>query len=140
MSQATPDPEPLDPELTPGAASGAARQRGHKPAPNANPPTPGNERQSSRPAVGTGLDQAQRDERQSPRTRGQDSRTARHGLGGSNRLLTVADVADWLGVPTKTIYARWREWGLRAYKIGRHLRFRERHLHEWLEAQEKPWQ
>jgi excisionase family DNA binding protein len=57
-------------------------------------------------------------------------------VGGSNRLLTAADVADYLGVPVKTIYTRWRDWGLTACRVGRHLRFRQRHVEDWLDRQE----
>src|SRR4051794_5552364 len=57
-------------------------------------------------------------------------------LGGSNRLLTVVEVAEYLGVPKKTVYECWRSWGLRAYKVGRHLRFRERDIGVWLERRE----
>ncbi len=57
-------------------------------------------------------------------------------LGGSNRLLSVDELAAWLGVPKKTVYGCWRQWGLRGYRVGRHLRFRERHVEEWLRNQE----
>ncbi len=57
-------------------------------------------------------------------------------LGGSNRLLTVDELAAWLGVPKKTVYGCWRQWGLRGYRVGRYLRFRERHVEEWLRNQE----
>jgi excisionase family DNA binding protein len=79
-----------------------------------------------------GLDQCRRAERQSAA-----AITGVPGsLGGSNHLLTVEEVADYLGVPKKTVYACWRGWGLRGYRIGRHLRFRVRHVEEWLERQE----
>jgi excisionase family DNA binding protein len=58
------------------------------------------------------------------------------GIGGSNRLLTVDELAQYLGVPKKTIYGCWQEWGLKAYKVGRHLRFRERHVEDWLRSRE----
>ncbi|AAZ55833.1 hypothetical protein JCM3263A_31480 [Thermobifida fusca] len=56
-------------------------------------------------------------------------------LGGSNRLVTPQELADWLHVPVKTVYDRWRQWGLRPYKIGRHLRWLERDVLAWLERQ-----
>jgi excisionase family DNA binding protein len=68
----------------------------------------------------------------------QKSGARRGALGGSNRLLTVAQVAEYLGIPEKTLYQRWRPWGLTAYKVGRHLRFRERDIESWLERQEVP--
>jgi excisionase family DNA binding protein len=57
-------------------------------------------------------------------------------LGGSNRLLSVDELAVYLGVPKKTVYGCWRQWGLRGYRVGRYLRFRERHVEEWLRNQE----
>jgi hypothetical protein len=42
-------------------------------------------------------------------------------LGGSNRMLSARDVAAILAVPERTVRDRWREWGLQAYRIGKHL-------------------
>jgi excisionase family DNA binding protein len=57
-------------------------------------------------------------------------------VGGSNRLLSVDELAAYLGVPKKTVYGCWRHWGLRGYRVGRYLRFRERHVEEWLRNRE----
>ncbi len=57
-------------------------------------------------------------------------------VGGSNRLLSVEELAAYLGVPKKTVYGCWRQWGLRGYRVGRYLRFRERHVEEWLQTLE----
>ena len=57
-------------------------------------------------------------------------------LGGSNRLQSVDELAAWLGVSKKTVYGCWRAWGLRGYRVGRYLRFRERHVEEWLRKRE----
>ena len=57
-------------------------------------------------------------------------------VGGSNRLLSVDELAAYLGVPKKTVYGCWRQWGLRGYRVGRHLRFRQRHVEEWLRNRE----
>jgi excisionase family DNA binding protein len=57
-------------------------------------------------------------------------------VGGSNRLLSVGELAAYLGVPKKTVYGSWRRWGLRGYRVGRYLRFRERHVEEWLQTRE----
>jgi excisionase family DNA binding protein len=57
-------------------------------------------------------------------------------VGGSNRLLSVEELAAYLGVPKKTVYGCWRQWGLRDYRVGRYLRFRERHVEEWLQTRE----
>jgi len=58
-------------------------------------------------------------------------------VGGSNRLLSVEELAAYLGVPKKTVYSCWRQWGLRGYRVGRHLRFRQRHVEEWLQTREE---
>lgn len=65
-------------------------------------------------------------------------RATRHAgrVGGSNLLLDVGEVAELLGVSRKTLYDRWRAWGLTAYRVGRHLRFRQRHVEDWLDRQE----
>jgi excisionase family DNA binding protein len=64
-----------------------------------------------------------------------DSRPPKSPLGGSNRLLSARDVGAILGVPERTVRARWKEWGLRAYRIGKHLRWRERDVHAWIDRQ-----
>ena len=56
-------------------------------------------------------------------------------LGGSNRMLSARDVAAMLAVPERTVRDKWREWGLPAYRIGKHLRWRERDVHAWIERQ-----
>ncbi|MEU6080105.1 helix-turn-helix domain-containing protein [Streptomyces sp. NPDC047108] len=55
--------------------------------------------------------------------------------GGSNRLLTPAETAEFLAVKLSTLYSNWRVWGLKGYRVGKHLRFRERDLENWLEGQ-----
>jgi excisionase family DNA binding protein len=55
-------------------------------------------------------------------------------LGGSNRLLTSAEVGELLGLPERTIRAEWKRWGLQAYRIGRAIRWRERDVHAWIDA------
>jgi excisionase family DNA binding protein len=56
-------------------------------------------------------------------------------LGGSNRLLSSRDVAAILAVPERTVRDRWKEWGLPAYRIGKHLRWKERDVYAWIESQ-----
>ena len=46
------------------------------------------------------------------------------------------ELAAYLGVPKKTVYGCWRQWGLRGYRVGRYLRFRERQVEEWLQSRE----
>jgi excisionase family DNA binding protein len=53
--------------------------------------------------------------------------------GGSNRLLSPEQVADILGVSRKTVYRRWREWGLRSCPVGRLIRFPERDVQNFVE-------
>lgn len=54
-------------------------------------------------------------------------------LGGSNRLLTPSQAAEYLNVPQRSLRDSWRRWGLKAHHVGKHLRFRERDLESWLE-------
>jgi excisionase family DNA binding protein len=56
-------------------------------------------------------------------------------LGGSNRLLSSHDVAAILAIPERTVRDRWKEWGLPAYRIGKHLRWKERDVYAWIERQ-----
>jgi excisionase family DNA binding protein len=53
--------------------------------------------------------------------------------GGSNRLLSISTAAEYLAIPERRLRDNWRRWGLRAYRVGRELRFRERDLENWLE-------
>ena len=80
-----------------------------------------------------GLDQAAGGERASVRHRAVGRAAP---VGGSNRLLSVEELAAYLGVPKKTVYGCWRQWGLKGYRVGRYLRFRERHVDEWLQSRE----
>ncbi len=54
-------------------------------------------------------------------------------LGGSNRMLSAREVAAILSVPERTIREKWREWDLPAYRIGKHLRWKEREVHAWID-------
>lgn len=57
-------------------------------------------------------------------------------LGGSNKLLSLRDAADLLSVPERRLRDYWRIWGIKTYKVGRELRFRERDLWTWLETRQ----
>jgi excisionase family DNA binding protein len=59
-------------------------------------------------------------------------------LGGSNRMLSARDVAELLAVPERSVRDKWRAWGLPAYRIGKHLRWRERDVLAWIDRQ-KAW-
>jgi predicted DNA-binding transcriptional regulator YafY len=41
-----------------------------------------------------------------------EARNAPSRLGGSNKLISVQELADRLGVPVATIYHEWRSWSL----------------------------
>jgi excisionase family DNA binding protein len=55
-----------------------------------------------------------------------------HNLGGSNKLLTLAEAAAILNVPPTRLRDHWKRWGIPALRIGRELRFRERDLDNWI--------
>lgn len=50
-------------------------------------------------------------------------------------LWTVQNLADFLGVPVKTIYA-WRSqgYGPKGKKVGRHVRFAQADVEAWFDA------
>jgi hypothetical protein len=54
------------------------------------------------------------------------------GSGGSNRMLTIAEAAELIGVSPSALYKRWREWGLPGSRAGGRLTFRERNVWTWL--------
>ena len=66
---------------------------------------------------------------------GQRAAAKKGTLGGSNRLLSSRDVAAILAIPERTVRDRWKEWGLPAYRIGKHLRWKERDVYAWIERQ-----
>jgi excisionase family DNA binding protein len=55
------------------------------------------------------------------------------------RLLTVREVAEYLGVPVQTLYT-WRSNGIgpRGSKVGRHVRYRPEDVEAWLEQKASP--
>jgi len=51
----------------------------------------------------------------------------------SDRLLSVAELADYLEVPVKTIYTwRHRNTGPKGFRVGKHLRYRWRDVQSWV--------
>lgn len=49
------------------------------------------------------------------------------------RLMSVQELANYLDVPVKTIYAwRYHDLGPRGFRIGRHVRFRWHDVQAWL--------
>lgn len=52
---------------------------------------------------------------------------------GLDHLLRPKDVAEILGVPVATLYQwRYRQKGPRALRVGRHLRYRQQDLQEFI--------
>ncbi|MEU0115844.1 helix-turn-helix domain-containing protein [Streptomyces bobili] len=62
-----------------------------------------------------------------------------HTTADANRrgpLATPAEVAEYLGVPVKTLYQwKYRGIGPNVHKVGRHLRYRWVEVDAWLNAQ-----
>lgn len=55
---------------------------------------------------------------------------------GEDRLMTLSEVSDLLGVPIATLYGwRYRGEGPRGYKIGRLVRYRRAAVEAWIESQ-----
>jgi excisionase family DNA binding protein len=53
-----------------------------------------------------------------------------------NKLLTAAEVAELLSVPTSWVYAEARAGRLPHLRVGRYRRFREAAIVEWIKASE----
>ena len=54
----------------------------------------------------------------------------------SDRLMTLAELAEMLGIPVNTVYGwRCRGEGPPGYRIGRHVRYRRSAVEQWLETQ-----
>ncbi len=52
------------------------------------------------------------------------------------RLMTLAELSEMLGVPVETLYGwRHRGEGPAGYRIGRHVRYRRSTVEAWLESQ-----
>jgi excisionase family DNA binding protein len=50
-----------------------------------------------------------------------------------DRLLTVEDLAEYLGVPVATLYAwRYHRQGPPGFRVGRHLRYRWADIEAWI--------
>jgi len=55
---------------------------------------------------------------------------------GSERLMTLLEVSQLLGVPVATLYGwRHRGEGPVRYRIGRHVRYRREAVEAWIETQ-----
>ncbi|KOV69688.1 DNA-binding protein [Streptomyces sp. MMG1121] len=53
--------------------------------------------------------------------------------GGSNLLMTPDEAAAELGVTKRVLMDSYRRWGIPFLKVGKHVRFRTRDLHNWVE-------
>ena len=53
--------------------------------------------------------------------------------GGSNKLLSIPQVAEKLNQKERTVREHWRHWGLTGYRVGRTIQFRERDVDNWIE-------
>jgi excisionase family DNA binding protein len=56
-------------------------------------------------------------------------------IGGSVKLIGFAEVAEILGVSKSTVKKNWRVWGLRGYRIGQLVKFKQREVESWIDAQ-----
>lgn len=55
------------------------------------------------------------------------------------RLMTLNELSEMLGVPVSTLYAwRYRGEGPAGYRIGRHVRYRRSVVEAWIESQADP--
>jgi len=53
-----------------------------------------------------------------------------------DRLLSVEDLAEYLGAPATTLYQwRYRREGSRGFRVGRHLRYQRIDVAKWIERQ-----
>ncbi len=57
----------------------------------------------------------------------------------NDTMLSISDVAEYLGVPKATLYA-WSSRGLgpRRYKVGKYLRYRRADIDAWLDQHAAP--
>jgi len=60
-------------------------------------------------------------------------------MDGLDRLLSVGELAKYLGVPVATLYAwRYRGEGPPGFRVGRHLRYRWSDVQAWIERSIEP--
>ena len=58
-------------------------------------------------------------------------------IGGSNKMIGTAEVAELLGYRQDTIQKTWREMNLPGIKVGKYIRFRVRDIETWLDQKQK---
>jgi excisionase family DNA binding protein len=54
-------------------------------------------------------------------------------VGGSNKLLSIKETAEYLSISERTLRNHFRTWGIPAHKVGRAIRFRMRDIESFLE-------
>jgi excisionase family DNA binding protein len=60
-------------------------------------------------------------------------------MDGLGRLLSIGELAKYLGVPVATLYAwRYRGEGPPGFRVGRHLRYRWSDVLAWIERKIEP--
>ena len=58
------------------------------------------------------------------------------GMDHRDRLLSVQELANYLGVPMTTLYQwRYRREGPPGFRVGRHIRYRWSDIEAWIEHQ-----
>jgi excisionase family DNA binding protein len=58
------------------------------------------------------------------------------GMDRRDRLLSVTELAEYLGVPVTTLYQwRYRGEGPPGFRVGRHIRYRWQDILDWIEGQ-----
>ena len=50
-----------------------------------------------------------------------------------NNVLTITDVATFLRIPKSSVYKLVHEGGLPSFKVGKHFRFVEGEVQDWME-------
>jgi excisionase family DNA binding protein len=59
-----------------------------------------------------------------------------NGMEQRDRLLTVQELAEYLGVPVATLYQwRYRREGPKGFRVGRHVRYRWSEIEAWVDRQ-----
>jgi excisionase family DNA binding protein len=54
-------------------------------------------------------------------------------IGGSNKIVTMREAAEYLAVPYETFRRRWQAWGIKGSKIGKRVQFRLRDLDDYVD-------
>lgn len=59
-----------------------------------------------------------------------------NGMRQRDQLLTIQELAEYLGVPVTTLYQwRYRREGPPGFRVGRHVRYRWSDVEHWIEGQ-----